>query len=165
MAGTNGAGAIAPARMRFTAVPSFQMIELEVLNPEYDPNFPDRPETVVRTFKAYVKGDRCPVWVEIEAQSAWEDWRQASYSGIGEDGSPTYEYNYRAERVLRRDLLRAVIEGLDQQEADVLGADGGPWDLILEKLGWYQRDIATESEDAENPEATAVLPNQSATKK
>jgi hypothetical protein len=48
-----------------------------------------------------------------------------------------------AERVLRREMLQAVIPGLAIEDANLLCADGGPWQAILVELGWRRPDAET----------------------
>lgn len=110
-------------------------------------------ETVM--LAGYHKGPTCPVPVNIEVDRVWAEW---------EAGQPTEDeresMHSRAmlakinmvARVLHRDLLVAVIPGLEHDEANVLAADGGQWESILGELGWWTVDAAKDDAD---PEATA----------
>lgn len=125
-------------------------------------------ETVV--LAGYVKGPGCPITVAIDVDDAWARWSE-DIPTPEETGTPAtddtpavpgtlspHRYHaklHRADRMLRRDLLRAVIPGLtsfgEDIVTDVLAADDGPWEMILVELGWW---IAlTDAEVDPGPEA------------
>lgn len=88
----------------------------------------------------YVKGAGCPISVEIEVENAWAEWSEDSPSDDARATMTPQRYlaaAMRAERLIRRNLLCAVIPGLDRASADVLASDGGPWEQLLVELGWW----------------------------
>lgn len=104
----------------------------------------------------YCKGPTCPVPVAIEVERAWAEWEAASPTA--QDAAAMKPHAYlsamnAAERMLRRDILAAVIPGLDMDAANVLAADEGEWETILSELGWWT--VAAAAEDDADPEATA----------
>lgn len=100
----------------------------------------DDGETV--TLAGYRRGPGCPITIEIEVEGAWAEWSEDSPTDEDRAALTSHRYlakTMRAERLLRRNLLCAVIPGLDQRVADVVAADGGPWEGILAELGWWQK--------------------------
>lgn len=103
----------------------------------------------------YCKGPSCPVPVAIEVERAWADWEAVQPDADARATMKPHAYLAAvngAERMLRRDLLIAVILGLDMDAANVLAADDGEWEAILAELGWWTVSAA---EDGADPEATA----------
>jgi hypothetical protein len=98
-------------------------------------------EVVVMPLVAYYQGDRCPVPVSIEVQDAWKRWEEETQIILvnEETGEEEKKYNgdMQSDMRLRRDVLRAVIPGLEENEANVLAANGGQWRDILIELGWW----------------------------
>lgn len=105
----------------------------------------------------YCKGPSCPVPVAIEVERAWADWEAAQPDADARATMKPHAYLAAvngAERLLRRELLVAVIPGLDMDAANVLAADDGEWEAILAELGWW---TVTAAEDDADPEATAPV--------
>jgi hypothetical protein len=101
----------------------------------------ETPDGETVTLAGYRRGAGCPISVEIEVESAWAEWSEDSPSGQQQAELTTHRYlaaTMRAERLLRRNLLLAVLPGLEQKAADMLAVDQGPWESILVELGWWQ---------------------------
>lgn len=137
MAGPNGVALLgAGRRLRV----SYETITYTVETPD--------GETV--SLAGYVKGAGCPIGVEIDVEGAWAEWSEDVPTD--EDRAALTSRRYfakmmRAERMLRRNLLCAVIPGLSKETAELLAVDDGPWEGILAELGWWQK--------TEQPEETA----------
>lgn len=101
-------------------------------------------ETVV--LRGYVSGRRCPARVKAEAARAVRD-----NPSTGPDG-----FDFGGHLTQLRELLLAVVEGLEDDEADLLAGDDGPTGAtaILGLLGWW---ATTDAEDDTDPEAPAVI--------
>jgi hypothetical protein len=144
MAGRNGIAVLPVARKPLRVVPETRTIPIDTGEDTQD-------------LVAYVKGPACPISVLIEADEAINEW---------EENFPTDEdrktlkprqwlaKHNRAERILRRDLLCAVIPGLTPDHAGVLAADDGEWQTLLIELGWWAAPDEMPAED-DDPEATA----------
>lgn len=107
----------------------------------------ETPDGETTTLAGYKKGTGCPISVEIETEAAWATWSEDSPTDEDRATLTTHRYlakTMRAERMLRRDLLCAVIPGLQREAADVLAGDAGPWETILSELGWW---ATTEADD------------------
>lgn len=66
-------------RLRFSVVPASTTIEVE----RPDPFCQDgEPETVVVELKAWPMGPRCPVWVAISVEAAWDTYREGMRAEI-----------------------------------------------------------------------------------
>lgn len=112
-------------------------------------------ETVM--LAGYHKGPTCPVPVNIEVDAAFEVWEAAQPTPDERKAMKPRAFiaqANRAELIWRRDMLCAVIPGLEHDEANVLAAEGGQWEAILVELGWQDAAPAQSKGDAD-PEATA----------
>lgn len=117
------------------------------------------PDGETVSLAGYRRGPGCPISVEIEVEGAWAEWSEESPTDE-ERGDPNADppvpgtltgHRYiaklmRAERLLRRNLLCAVLPGLSPEMADVLAADAGPWEDILVELGWWSRSTEQAAE-------------------
>ena len=102
----------------------------------------------------YHKGATCPVPVAIEVDRAWEEWEASQPTEDERESMRPRALLTRVNmvtRVLRRELLIAVIPGLEMDAANVLAADDGAWESILAELGWW----VVADKDSADPEATA----------
>lgn len=129
-------------------------------------------ETVI--LDGYMKAG-CPIDVAIAYDEALveSEAEQPTAAERGSPGDPTadppvpptpgtisvqayYTKLMRAERMLRRALLCAVIPGLaannDFRAANVLAADDGPYEQILVELGWWTR-VTAPADEGVGPEA------------
>lgn len=128
MASPNGVTALGARRLRVT----YDTITYTVETPD--------GETV--TLAGYTRGSGCPISVEIDVEGAWAEWSEDTASEDDRATLTSHRYlakTMRAERMLRRNLLCAVVPGLAQAAADVLSNDGGPWEDVLTELGWWQK--------------------------
>jgi len=144
MASPNGVTTLGARRLRVT----YDTITYTVETPD--------GETVA--LAGYKRGTGCPISVEIEIEGAWAEWSEDSPSAEQRETATPHRYMaamMRAERLLRRNLLCAALPGLEQAAADVLAADGGPWEGILAELGWWQQTEATAEGEAEAGAVTA----------
>lgn len=101
----------------------------------------ETPDGETVALAGYVRGAGCPISVEIEVEGAWAEWSEDSPTNDDHASLTAHRYlakTNRAERLLRRNLLCAVIPGLATEAADVLAADAGPWEAVLVELGWWQ---------------------------
>lgn len=126
---------------RIKAVPDFKKYEFE---------FPERgdPEkTFIQNLVGYVRGPGCPVPIMIETEQAWAIWEEGrpSEAELRDASLSKMAEVVAAERVLRRELLCAVLPGLEPDEANYLCNDDGPWREILSELGWWSSP--TEADD------------------
>jgi hypothetical protein len=101
--------------------------------------------------------DRCPVWVAIEVEAARDAYLEAAYQQIettDADGTvqttSSYVYDRATESRYRRDVLVAVIKGLQDEEADVLIGSGDGIEM-LQDLDWFSRRETVE--EPADPEA------------
>jgi len=142
MSGRNGLAVVPGAHRILRVVPKTTTYTVETAD----------GETVA--LAGYHKGPTCPVPVAIEVEAAWASWEAARPTADDLASMKPHAYLAAvnvAERLLRRDLLTAVIPGLEMDQANVLAADGGAWEATLGELGWW--DVVAD-EDAD-PEATA----------
>jgi len=145
MAGRNGAAALPGMPRILRVVPQTTTYTVE------------RPDGETVALAGYHKGPTCPIPVAIEVDAAYETWESAQ---------PTPEERQklkpraflalanRTELVFRRDLLCAVIPGLEMDAANALCCDGGQYEQILTELGWLDAPAAAD-EDTADPEAPA----------
>jgi hypothetical protein len=152
-------------RRRVSAIPRTIVFEVDVIR---------KGKPTVIEVTGYVKGS-CPVHVEVDVQAAWDAWTDASYvpntdkveitTEAGETFVPEtiFKRSERAEAMLRRDMLLAVTDGLEEHEADLLAVrDGpeadllavrdGPWLDMLRDLEWWRAAEET-TETPSDPEA------------
>lgn len=171
-------GVASSARLRFSVVPRSVPIEIE--RPNAFKASDDDPDSMLVELKGWPSGARCPVHIAIAVESAYDAYRMAMRDendrrrAAGEiitdtvTDPETGEQSDRQRYVgpthivsqimadLRRDLLCAVVEGLEEHEASMLVENEGPWEEILVSLGWWtKRTEATEEASEEgDPEAT-----------
>lgn len=100
-------------------------------------------ETV--TLRAYVSGRRCPARVKAAAASAVRD------NPLRADSGQVSMAGFYGQL---RDLLLAVVVGLEDDEADLLAGDDGDAGgiAVLTMLGWW---ATGDDEDADAGEAAA----------
>lgn len=147
----------------FNAVPRIQRIPLRVIDVEaIDPNNTEVEETPTKTqiFIGYEKGPGCPVPIALEVDRIQDEYEEEYPSSEERTTMGLSKYVTRARRantLLRRNLLLAVIRDLDITQADILAAtddDGnGEGVRILRRLGWMDTPIETET-DTETDTAT-----------
>lgn len=133
-------------RRRVHAIPKTVTFEVEV---ERD------GQAVVVEMLGYCV-ERCPVWVAIEVEAARDVYLEAAYQQIettDADGvvqtTSSYVYDRAIESRYRRDVLVAVIKGLQEDEADVLIGSGDGIEM-LQDLGWFsRRETVEETADPE----------------
>lgn len=121
----------------------------------------ERPDGETVSLAGYKKGPGCPIPILIAVDEAIASMRENEPTDeeTGTAGDPfasppipptpgtlsprryLAKLNY-AERTGRREMLQAVIPGLGVEDANLLGADGGPWKEILIELGWRETDEA-----------------------
>lgn len=148
MAGRNGTS----ARRVYRAIPHTSTLVVEVLRG-------GKPTEIEVT--GYHR-DNPEAWNQIDAEAAWDAWRAAVYvpntEGVTETDPETgevttpetiYRDNPAAEVALRRDMLLAVVKGLEEQDAYVMARDGGDWFPILQDLGWWGTPTEEASGDPE----------------
>lgn len=103
-------------------------------------------ETV--TLRGYVSGRRCPGRIKAQAAAAIRDNPATGASGFDFGG-------YLAQI---RELLCAVVVGIEDDEADMLAGDDGPAGglAVLRLLGWWSAEATDDDEADADPEATAL---------
>lgn len=147
-----------PERLRFSVVPKYELIEFE--RPNAFKVTDEDPDTVVVELKAWPKGERCPAWVAIQVATVHDAYtdairveaqRQAEFH----TNSPSVHRMMDAIATMRKGLLCAVIEGLEEHEAALLVEDNGPWEKILVRLGWWHVSLPDEEVPEDNPEVKA----------
>lgn len=129
------------------------------------------PDTIPYTFEradgstlsldGYKKGPACPLTVAIEVDEALAAVDENEPTD--EDRAALSPRRYLAklmyaERVLRREMLQAVIPGLATEDANLLAADGGPWQDILIELGWRRPDAEATPTDADEDDDAGEAP-------
>jgi hypothetical protein len=147
-----------PERMRFSVVPKYELIEF--VRPNAFKVSDDDPDTVVVELKAWPKGERCPSWVAVQVavvHDAYTDAVQAEAQRQAESGArgPSVHGMMDAIATMRKELLCAVIEGLEEHEASLLVEDGGPWETILTNLNWWHVRQPDEEVPEDTPEVKA----------
>lgn len=153
----------------FTAIPSIRrfpltVVDVEKLDAWMASDDVDAPiPTITKIFVGYERGPGTPVPVQIEV-----DQLDAEHQGqipTDEDRTNLSIAEYlnkwrRANMLLRRNLLQAVVRNLDVESANALAKDDdGPGFQLLVQLGWLEpkaTDDDAESENKEEGEATAV---------
>jgi hypothetical protein len=132
MTSPNGHAVLGPRRLRVT----YDTLTYTVAAPDGE----------TAALAGYRRGAGCPISVEIEVEGAYAEYSEDRPSDEDQASMTTERYvaiAMRAARLLRRNLLCAVLPGLDRQVADVLAADGGPWESILVELDWWDAPGAT----------------------
>ena len=99
----------------------------------------------VVTLRGYVNGPRCPGRVKAECAAIARRYRETA---TDESGAPAF--SFEAYLVQLRDLLLAVVPGLEDGEADVLAGDQDDALAVLRALDWW----GSEDGDDTDPEAT-----------
>lgn len=138
--------------LRFSVVPKSVPFEIERPNPEHR-NDPTAPATVWVTLRAWDKTLPHPASVDIAVEAGLDVYREAIYEAEQADQArpgliQTLPYE-EASIALHANRLCCVIEGLEEEEANVLAAAGGPWQKILYALGWWLVDPDAPEADAE----------------
>jgi hypothetical protein len=137
MAGRNGVSMLAD-----------RVIRLGDLTPERTSIEIMRDGEVV-TLSGYVKGKRCPIPVTIQYDAA----RQTYINQVNDDSLTTID-KQSAGMLWVAECLKAVIPGLNSEEADLLAADDEAHTALLIQLGWWRQIEQTEP-DAD-PEAVGT---------
>jgi hypothetical protein len=151
----------------FTAIPSFRRVPINVIDKIRIDEWMNSPlpeegeeetpiPTITQIFIVYTKGPGTPVPVQIEVDRIETEYSQSLPSDEDEKNLTTFEYSDKWRRVnmlLRRNLLLAVVDKLDVDDANVLAqADDGEGRIILERAGWLTKRILEENKDVENKE-------------
>lgn len=141
--------------MRFSVVPQWVPFEIERPNPD-DQN----GEPVAVTLRAWDKNLTHSATVDIAVEAAIDVYREAIWgqqqAAADEPGATQIAPLEQAATTMHAEILCAVIEGLEMDEATVLAA--GPWREILSTLGWWAAEDAApvapsdDREDADDPE-------------
>lgn len=132
MPGTNGVAVRPMLRLSLgETVPERRPIELEF----------DGETTVLQGF---VGNSRCPLDVQAEVDSARKVWIAAT--GAGTD---SYVYDDAAWLRYVRDVLLAIVPGLEYRHAEILSIEGEKARSILQYLEWWQEP----AEETPDPEA------------
>lgn len=145
----------------FTAVPSIMRLPITVIDREKyaewleseDLTVDSNPPTVTKIFIAYAKGPGTPVPVQIEVDKLTSEYvRQAptEQDRIEMDALDYYDKANRSAMLFRRNLLLAVVRGLDPDDANVLAHDENAGRLILERLGYLRSQAELEAEANES---------------
>lgn len=149
----------------YSAVPLFQRLPIRIIDREkFDDwmksDFSEPMPTIVKVFIGYEKGPGTPTPVAIEVDRIETEYAQNTPTEEDEKTLDAYEYTDKWRRVnmiLRRNLLCAVIRGLDIEDANILATeDDGPGRQILVNLGWLQKREITTEEVEENKEEGEV---------
>ena len=104
------------------------IVRLGDLTPELRPVIEVERNGQKHTLRGYVEGKRCPVEIKAAVAQVWERYaegRQNNAPGIG--------------ALTNRDMLFAVIDGIELSEASVAGSDDESTLEILVRLGWMSR--------------------------
>lgn len=148
MAGRNGLAAVPALREPLRVVPITETVTI------------DTGDGDLLHLAAYPKGAGCPISVLIDVEEAHAEWNETIPGDDERTAMKPRRYIARlnrAELILRRDILCAVIPGLTPEQAGVLATEGGPWRDVLVSLGWWDAPDAPDAEDTGDPEA---LPQQ-----
>lgn len=125
-----------------------EIIELGDLVPEFRPVKLRRNGEVVE-LQGHVDGRRCPVSVKAQVSQAYGRYRERMQSGdAAQQGG--------ASLLLDRDILFAVIPGIELGEADLLAGDGELTNRVLHQLQWLKDDAEGE---ASGEETTTTSPS------
>jgi hypothetical protein len=178
MNGTGQPRTVLGARRRVNARPKTIEFEVETVN--------DGVQVLKGYCKGRPEGyGPCPTGVTIEVGAAFDVWREKAYrpatdkerqiwdehvaacnekgedpgeSPINEDGL-IFAGSQEARLTLHRDLLMAVMPGLDPQTASVLAGEDGDWEVILTDLGWYTPTPVDEIAGPEGEGEAAASPS------
>jgi hypothetical protein len=141
--------------MRFSVVPQWVPFEIERPNPD-DPN----GDPVVVTLRAWDKSLTHSATIDIAVEAAIDVYREVIYAeqqrADETPGATQIMPLEQAATAMHAEILCAVIEGLEMDEATVLAA--GPWQEILSTLGWWQPAAeapaapSDDKQDADDPE-------------
>jgi len=126
MASPNGAAGLGARRLRV----SYDTLTYAV----------EGTDGATTSLAGYRRGPGCPISVEIEVEGAYAEYSEDRPPADAETEMTTERYvaaSMRAARLLRRNLLLAVVPGLDRAAADLFASDGGPWESILVELDWW----------------------------
>lgn len=145
--------------MRFSVVPKWVPFEIERPNPEHETD-PNEPETVIVTLRAWDKNLTHSATIDIAVEATIDVYREAIYAEQQRaemtPGATQIMPLEQAATTMHAEILCAVIDGLEMEEATVLAA--GPWREILSTLGWWAVEDAApvapsdDKEDADDPE-------------
>jgi hypothetical protein len=134
----------------FSAVPSIQRFPITVIDFEKLEEFYASEDldakipTVTKIFVGYEKGSGLPVPVQIEVDRIEQEYlenlpTEEEQKQIADGSGSVGEYLNKWRRVnmlLRRNLLLAVIRGLDTESANLLAQEGAQGREILVRLGF-----------------------------
>lgn len=175
--GTGQSRTVLGARRRVNARPKTIEFEVETVN--------DGVQVLKGYCRGRADGyGPCPTNVTIEVSAAFDVWREKAYrpatdkerrawddhvaacaergeapgeSPIDDEGL-IFDVSQEARLTLHRDLLLAVMPGLDQQTASVLAGEDGDWEAILTDLGWFS-PTPTDAVEAAGPEGEGEAPS------
>lgn len=120
------------------------------LTPETVPALVIERDGEEATLRGYVSGRRCPGRVTSAAAAAARAYREAAPDG----------FVLEPFVAQIRELLLAVVIGLEDDEADVLAnpPDEGESDgiAVLRLLGWWNDGTSDDEDDDDDPEAPAL---------
>lgn len=148
----------------FTAIPSIVRLPISVIDKtRYDEwlasdDLDSTPPTITQIYVGYSKGAGCPVPVQIEVDGIETEYEAQipTPEERGENSSLSINELVdkwrRANFLLRRNLLLAVIKNLDPDDANVLANEAGGGREILIKLGWVSAPEEEQQITVENKE-------------
>lgn len=146
----------------FTAIPSFQRFPIKIVDQERLHDWMESEEidqpipTVTKIFVGYEKGSGTPVPVQIEVDQIETEYIENLPTDEESKTLSASQYADKWRRVnmlLRRNLLLAVIRGLDPDSANMLAHEDAQGREILERLGWItRRPLEQEQEQEQEPE-------------
>lgn len=156
----------------YTAIPDITRMPIKVLDLERYDEWLESPDLdapvpmITRIFVVYGKGPGTPVPIQMEVDQIEAEYSNNIPTDEDRESMSANEYLNKWRRVnmlLRRNLLLAVIRGLDQESANVLAAEdengNGEGRRILEQRGWIEsreelrkrlEEVNIETEDGES---------------
>lgn len=108
------------------------------------------PPMITKVFVAYSKGPGTPVPVQIEIDQIITEYLGLVPTDTDKEtlsDNQYYDKSNRANMLFRRNMLLAVVRGMDEDSANVLAHDSGAGRVILERLGYLRPEEDTEVED------------------
>ena len=156
----------------FTAVPRIRRFVVTVVDQEKLPAFYESTDinepipTKTQILIGYEKGPGCPATIVMEVDGIETEYETLlpNREELGTEETPgtltTNEYYdklRRANMLLRRNLLLAVIRGLDLESANVLANEDAQGNTMLIQLGWIpDRSVPAEKEEENKEEGEGV---------
>jgi len=104
--------------------------------------------------RGYVNGKRCPVEIQAAVAQAYQTFMHSTL----ESG----EIKAASNRLLDRDIVLAVVDGLGLSEASLIAADQEKCHRVLRKLAWLS-ETGDESEGEDQGESPSTTETSSPT--